>query len=126
METLFHILCKVIDYLKNIGHRYLPSLSLIRSICSFNISSIAQWDIIISTHLQMVQQLQTGAHIDTYFGLLLICSHTFNSLISGKIEIKVRTCSQINTCQTSQTNGILQVYRNINTVLLNSVLIISF
>ena len=54
------------DYLKNIGNRYLPSLSLIRSVCSFNIRSVAQWDIVVSTYLQMVQQLQTGTHINIW------------------------------------------------------------
>ena len=120
-ETLFYIRCKMTDYLKNIGNRYLPSLSLIRSVCSFNIRSVAQWDIVVSTYLQMVQQLQTGTHIDTYFSFLLI-----NSRFLFKIEIKVRTCSQINTRQTSQANGIFQVYRNINTVLFNSNIIIPF
>ena len=74
------------DYLKNIGNRYLPSLSLIRSVCSFNIRSVAQWDIIISSHLQMVQQLQTGTYIDTYFRLLLV-----DSGFLFKVEIKIRT-----------------------------------
>ena len=82
-ETLFYIRCKMTDYLKNIGNRYLPSLSLIRSVCSFNIRSVAQWDIVVSTYLQMVQQLQTGTHINTYLRFLLI-----NSQFLFKIEIK--------------------------------------
>ena len=48
--------------------------------------------IIISSHLQMVQQLQTGTYIDTYFRLLLV-----DSGFLFKVEIKIRTGSQINT-----------------------------
>ena len=53
--------------------------------------------------------------IDTYFSFLLI-----NSRFLFKIEIKVRTCSQINTCQASQTNGIFQVGANYNIPLGNT------
>ena len=85
----FYIRCKMTDYLKNIGNRYLPSLSLIRSVCSFNIRSVAQWDIVVSTYLQMVQQLQTGTHINTYLRFLLI-----NSRFLFKIEIKNQDLQQ--------------------------------
>ena len=63
----------------------------------------------------MVQQLQTGTYIDTYFRLLLV-----DSGFLFKVEIKIRTGSQINTGQATQADVILQVNRDINTVLLHS------
>ena len=63
----------------------------------------------------MVQQLQAGTYIDTYFRLLLV-----DSGFLFKVEIKIRTGSQINTGQATQADVILQVNRDINTVLLHS------
>ena len=52
------------DYLKNIGNRYLPSLSLIRTIYSFKFGSVSQRDVIIGTNLQMIEQFHTRANVN--------------------------------------------------------------
>ena len=77
------------------------------------VKAITHRELIVYTHLQVLDQLHTDSQIKSYLSFLPI-----NVVFLIKIKEKIRTGSKINTQQTTQANRIFQIDGNFRSDLL--------